>query len=123
MKVSPPIKVNMCLVPTCQVRVSRSYQRCCVPASACLPLGLLRFGLRLCDLNRDRQISVGTAGPQNATSARTASTASVGTAGPQPRAPDVSGHSARAKWALPDLNCESQIVGTAGPQLRVQDVT
>ena len=53
------------------------------------------------DLNGERQISAGTAGPQL-------------------REPDLSGHcgtstaSASAQWALPDRNCESQIsVGTA----------
>ena len=84
---------------TCQMRVSRFYQRCCLPppASACL-------------------------GPQPLQ-------ISVGTPWPQPRAPDVSGHCrtsttsstararsqwacqtstarARCQWALRGLNCE-----------------
>ena len=48
------------------------------------------------DLNRERQISVGTAGPQL-------------------RPPDLSGHcwtsttSTRSQWALPDPNCDCQI--------------
>jgi len=63
----------------------------------------------LLDLNRELQISVGTAGPQL-------------------RAPDLSGHcrtstaSLISQRALLDLNRELQIsVGTAGPQLRAPD--
>ena len=119
-KVTPPIKVNMCLVPTCQVRVSRSYQRCCVPppaspsassasdSTSATSTATARFQWALLDpkmrpqreqpqprawaqpdLNRERQMSVGTA-------------------------PELSGHcrtsTARARsWAPPDLNCECKM--------------
>eukprot|EP00435_Cladocopium_sp_Y103_P046650 s488_g13.t1 len=63
------------------------------------------------DLNRERQISVGTAGPQL-------------------RTPDLTGHcrtstaSARSQWARPDLIRERQSsVGTAGPQPRAPDLS
>ena len=91
--------------PTCQVRVSRSrfyryYQSW--PARLCQ--------LRLC-FNCELR-------------------SSVGTGGPQPRAPDLSGHwrtstaSARAQWALPDINGKRQSsVGIAGPQLREPDLS
>ena len=102
------------------------------------------------NLNREFQISVGTAGPQprapdlrghcrTSTASSRAHWAlpnlnrefqiSVGTAGPQPRAPDLSGHcrtstaSARCQRALPDLNRELQSsLGTAKPQPRVSDL-
>ena len=55
---------------------------------------------------------------------------SVGSAVSQPQAPDVSGHrrtskaSARAQWALPDLNRKRQMsVGTAGSQPQAPDVS
>ena len=77
-------------------------------------------------LNCELQISVGTAGPQLASSRSqwalldlncelqiSVGRISVGTAGPQPRAPDSTA-SSRSQWALPGLNCELQIsVGTA----------
>ena len=64
------------LFPTCQMRVSGFYQRCCPPppASACT-----RVGLRLC-FNCELQISVGSAGPH--------STSTV---------------SSKLQWALPNL--------------------
>ena len=99
--------------PTCQVRVVRFYQSCSPPPPppppSPPPPSQSRSQWALPDLNREFQITVGTAGPQ-------------------PRAPDLSGHcrtstaSSRSQWALPDLNRDVQIaVGTAGPQPRLPD--
>ena len=62
------------LFPTCQVIVSRFYQRCCPPppppassstssASDSASVPTLQILLGTADLNRERQISVGTDGP------------------------------------------------------------
>ena len=84
------IYIYISLFPTCQVGVSRFYQSEVHPASRrFLPSSTSAFSTvssrsqwALPDLNRELQISVGTAGPQ-------ARAMSAGTVGPQPRAPDV----------------------------------
>ena len=108
------------LVPTCQVRAFRFYQRW---FSFLLPSSSFSSG-SIGSRNCERQILVGTA------DLNWELQISVGTARPQPRVSDLSGHcrnstaSARSQWALPGLNDELQIsVGTAGPQLRAPDLS
>ena len=130
---APGWLVDSLFFPTCQLRVSRFYQSCLVLLPFLLPSSFLpriatassRSQWALPDLNRELQISVGTAGPRPpapdlSEHCRTSTAISVGTAGPQPRAPNLcraQTASARSRWALPDLNQERQIsVGTARPQ-------
>ena len=131
---APGWLVDSLFFPTCQLRVSRFYQSCLLLLPFLLPSSFLpriatassRSQWALPDLNRELQISVGTAGPRPpapdlSEHCRTSTAISVGTAaGPQPRAPNLCRTptaSARSRWALPDLNQERQIsVGTARPQ-------
>ena len=94
------------LVPTCQVRAFRFYQRWfLLPSSFFLLLRQHRIAqLRAPDIG--------------------------GHCRPQLGAPDLSGHcqtstaSVRSQWALPELNRERQIsVGTAGSQPRAPDLS
>ena len=78
---APGWLVDSLFFPTCQLRVSRFYQSCLLLLPFLLPSSFLpriatassRSQWALPDLNRELQISVGTAGPR-------------------PRAPDLSGH-------------------------------
>ena len=119
MKNAPQPAVLLRFFPTCQVRITRLYQRCiarrfrharasAVSSSAPSPApdcsghcqtssASSRSQWALPDFSRERQIRVGTAGLQ-------------------PQAPDRSGHcqtsvaSSRSQWALPDFNlCTGQI--------------
>ena len=110
--------MSIVLVPTCQVRAFRFYQRWFLLPSSSFSSGSIG------SCNCERQILVGIA------DLNWELQISVGTARPQPRVPDLSGHcrtstaSARSQWALPGLNHELQIsVADAGPQLRAPDLS
>ena len=142
------------MFPTCQV-IEFIKVACLLPSSSSSSSSFPPASSILLPANRELQISVGTAGPQlraphvsghcRALNRRALDRSGHRRTGPQLQAPDLSGRcrastaSCRSQWALPDLNCVSQLqapdlmpglnselqisVGTAGPQLRAADLS